>query len=84
MSSVLKPNEQDSGLDAAIEQAIAVCDGDMRAAIRALIIANNLLECEIAELRKAVSHAYMRGRFGPTRDRRDGVVRWRCDIRRRK
>jgi hypothetical protein len=63
MSSVSKPNEQDDGLQAAVEQAIAVCDGDMRAAIRALIVANNFLESEIAELKKAVSHAYTRGRF---------------------
>ena len=63
MSSVLKPNEQDDGLEAAVEQAIAVCDGDMRAAIRALIVANNFLESEISELKKAVSHAYTRGRF---------------------
>ena len=63
MSSVSKPNEQDDGLDAAVEQAIAVCDGDMRAAIRALIVANNFLESEISELNKAVSHAYTRGRF---------------------
>jgi hypothetical protein len=63
MSSVLKPNEQDDGLEAAVDQAIAVCDGDPRAAVRALIVANNLLELEIADLRKAVSHAYARGRF---------------------
>jgi hypothetical protein len=63
MSSVTQPNEQDNGLEAAVDQAIAVCDGDPRAAVRALIIANNLLESEIAELRKAVSHAYTRGRF---------------------
>ncbi len=63
MSSVLEPNEQDDGLEAAVEQAIAVCDGDMRAAIRALIVANNFLESEISELKKAVSHAYTRGRF---------------------
>jgi hypothetical protein len=63
MSSVLKPDEQDDGLEAAVEQAIAVCDGDMRAAIRALIVANNFLESEISELKKAVSHAYTRGRF---------------------
>jgi hypothetical protein len=31
MSSVSKPNEQDDGLEAAVDQAIAVCDGDMRA-----------------------------------------------------
>ena len=58
MSSVSKPNEQDDGLDAAVEQAIAVCDGDMRAAVRALIVANNFLESEISELKKAVSHAH--------------------------
>jgi len=63
MSSVSKPNEQDDGLDAAVEQAIAVCDGDMRAAIRALIVANNFLDSEISELKKAVSHAYTRGRI---------------------
>jgi hypothetical protein len=63
MSSVSKPNEQDDGLEAAVDQAIAVCDGDMRAVIRALIVANNFLESEISELMKAVSHAYTRGRF---------------------
>jgi hypothetical protein len=63
MSSVSRPNEQDDGLEAAVDQAIALCDGDPRAAVRALIVANNLLEAEIADLRKAVSHAYTRGRF---------------------
>jgi len=63
MSSVSQPNEKDHGLEAAVDQAIAVCDGDPRAAVRALIVANNLLESEIADLKKAVSHAYTRGRF---------------------
>ena len=63
MSSVLKPNEQDDGLEAAVDQAIAVCDGDPRAAVRALIVANNLLELEIADLRKAISHGYTCGCF---------------------
>ncbi|MCK1513104.1 hypothetical protein IVB22_11085 [Bradyrhizobium sp. 190] len=62
MSTVSRPNEQD-GLEAAVDQAIATCHGDPRAAVRALIVANNLLESERAELKKAVSHAYMRGRF---------------------
>jgi hypothetical protein len=63
MSSVSEPKEQDDGLEAAVDQAIAACDGDMRAAVRALIVANHFLESEIAELKKAVSHAYTRGRF---------------------
>ena len=63
MSSVSQPNEQDGGLEAAVDQAIAACHSDSRAAVRALIVANNFLESEIAELMKAVSHAYTRGRF---------------------
>ena len=55
--------EEDGGLEAAVDQAIVACGGDMRAAIRALIVANNYLESEVAELMKAVSHAYARGRF---------------------
>jgi len=58
MSSVLQPDEQDDWLETAVDQAIAICDGDPRAAVRALIVANNLLESEIADLKKAVSHAY--------------------------
>ena len=63
MSSVLKPNQQDDGLEAAVDEAIAACGGDPRTAVRALIVANNFLESEMAELKKAVSHAYTRGRF---------------------
>ena len=37
--------------------------GDMRSTIRALIVANDYLESEVSELMKAVSHAYVRGRF---------------------
>ena len=64
MSSGLQPNTQDADeLEAAVDQAIAACDGDMRSAIRALIVANEYLESEVNELMKAVSHAYDRGRF---------------------
>jgi hypothetical protein len=61
-----KPNHagaDDSELEADVDEAIAACDGDLRATIRALIIANNFLESEVSELMKAVSHAYTRGRF---------------------
>ena len=53
----------EDGLEAAVEQAISACGGDMRATIRALIVANEYLETEVGELMKAVSHAYARGRF---------------------
>jgi hypothetical protein len=54
---------EESELEVAVDQAIAACDGDLRATIRALIVANDFLESEIGELMKAVSHAYARGRF---------------------
>jgi hypothetical protein len=54
---------EDDGLEAAVDQAIAACGGDMRSAIRALIVANDFLESEVSELMKAVSHAFARGRF---------------------
>jgi hypothetical protein len=64
MSSASQANAQGADeFEAAIDQAIAACDGDMRATIRALIVANNYLESEVSELMKAVSHAYVRGRF---------------------
>jgi hypothetical protein len=63
MSSASKPNEQDDGLETAVDQAIALCHGGMPAAVRALIVTNNYLESEITELKKAVSHAYTCGRF---------------------
>ncbi|HYI27361.1 MAG TPA: hypothetical protein VD863_05865 [Bradyrhizobium sp.] len=64
MSSSSPANaEEDNGLEAAVNQAIAACGGDMRSTIRALIVANEFLESEAAELMKAVSHAYTRGRF---------------------
>lgn len=64
MSSRSNPDKQDAdGLEEAVDQAIAACDGDMRSTIRALIVANEYLEFEVSELMKAVSHAYVRGRF---------------------
>ena len=64
MSSSSQSNqEEDSGLETAVDQAISSCGGDMRATIRALIVANEYLETEVSELMKAVSHAYARGRF---------------------
>src|SRR5229473_2698077 len=64
MSSGPQPNTQDAdGLEAAVEQAVAACGGDMRSTIRALIVAYDYLETEVGELMKAVSHAYTRGRF---------------------
>jgi hypothetical protein len=61
--SASDPDPEADGLEAAVDQAIAACHGNMRDAIRALIVANDFLEAEVGELMKAVSHAYVRGRF---------------------
>lgn len=64
MSSSPQPTAPDDDeLEAEVDEAIAACGGDLRATIRALIVANKYLECEVGELMKAVSHAYVRGRF---------------------
>jgi hypothetical protein len=58
-----KPIVDDGGLEAAVDEAVDACGGDLRATIRALIVANDFLETEVTELMKAVSRAYGRGRF---------------------
>ncbi len=64
MSSSSHPkSEEHDELEFAVDQAVLACGGDLRATIRALIVANEYLETEVGELMKAVSHAYARGRF---------------------
>ena len=50
-------------LEVATDQVIAACDGDARAAVRALIVAKGLLEAELAEAHAATSKGYARGRL---------------------
>jgi stage V sporulation protein SpoVS len=57
------PQPEPDRLEAAADEAIAACGGDVRDAVKALIVANEYLESEVCELMQAVSHAYVRGRF---------------------
>jgi len=50
-------------LEVATDQVIAACDGDARAAVRALIVAKGLVEAELAEVHAATSIGYARGRL---------------------
>ena len=63
MSSSPNPQPDADQLEAAVDQAIAACDGDAREAIKALIVANAFLETELEKLRAAVSMGYARGRL---------------------
>src|SRR5687768_10249315 len=54
---MLQPEQQD-GLDAVVDTAIAACDGDPRAAVRALIVANNFLTEHVDALSKELDYAW--------------------------
>ncbi len=50
-------------VEAEVDEAIATCGGDVRAALRATLIANAYLETEIERLTKAISTGFARGRM---------------------
>jgi hypothetical protein len=62
-SAAPNPQADADRLEAAADEAIAACGGNVRDALKAMIVANEFLESEICELMQAVSHAYVRGRF---------------------
>ena len=49
----------DRHYEQACDQAIAMCDGNLRSTIKALIMANEYLEIELAELQAAVAAGCM-------------------------
>ncbi len=63
------PQSETERLDIAADQAISACGGDMRSAVRALILANEFLEYELCEMFKAVTNGHNRGR-GKTPEKR--------------
>jgi hypothetical protein len=74
MPQTAAPNPQADAdrREAATDHAIAACGGDARDAVKALIVANEFLEAQVAELRAAVSNGYVHGKFEPVpRDRKD-------------
>ena len=62
-SAAPNPQADADRLEEAANQAIAACGGDVRGALKALILANVCLESEVSELMQAVSQAYVLGRF---------------------
>ena len=43
--------------DAAIDEIVASCNGDLRGAVRALLLINEHLEAELAQLYAAAAHS---------------------------
>ena len=54
MTQAAAPSET-SRYEQACDQAIAMCDGNLRSTIKALIMANEFLETELTELQAAIS-----------------------------
>jgi len=70
-----KPDTSDP-LEFAVREAIALCDGDVRAALRAALVANSFLMAEMEQLNRAVSFGFTRGR-SPARSASDKLDDWR-------
>jgi len=51
----------------ACDQAIAMCDGNLRSTIKALIMANEYLETELEQLQASVSDDHALGRIPRTK-----------------
>jgi hypothetical protein len=62
-SAAPNPQADADRLEAAADEAIAACRGNVRDALKAMIVANEFLESEVCELMQAVSRAFARGRF---------------------
>ena len=57
-----EPPPETDPLELAADRAIAACDGDVRAALKATIVAYGCLESDLKQLQAAVSSGYARGK----------------------
>jgi hypothetical protein len=55
------PSEE---LEAAVDAVVTLCEGDQRAALRALVAANDYLNTEVERLQELISKGYARSRLG--------------------
>lgn len=64
-------------LELQVDQAIALCDGDVKAALRAALVYNGFLERKLDQFRTMISSGYMRSRISPARRASEKVDDWR-------
>ena len=64
-------------IEAAVDQAIAICDGDVRAALRAALVYNEFLEWKVEIMRGVVSAGFTRGKVTPARAASAKLDDWR-------
>jgi hypothetical protein len=58
MRTTRRTTRRSRALEAAVAQAIAACDGDLKATIRALVVANNLLTEQNAALSQELDYGW--------------------------
>ena len=61
-SNPAEPPIQTDDLEGTVDRIVAECDGDPRAAVRTLVVANSFLERELESVLAEVSRGYVRGR----------------------
>jgi len=64
-------------IEIAIDAAIALCDGDVRAALAAALVYNEFLERKLDQFRRQVSSGYTRGKISPGRGASEKLDDWR-------
>ncbi len=64
-------------VEQAVDQAIPICDGNVRAALRAALLANSFLAEEVERLTQAVSFGFARGKLSPARRASAKLDSWR-------
>jgi replication-associated recombination protein RarA len=62
--SLTVPSEE---LEAAVDAVVALCEGDQRAALRALVAANDYLNADVERLQELISKGYARSRISPVK-----------------
>jgi hypothetical protein len=59
----IEAESSDPDLEAEVDEAIRICGGDIRAALRATLVANAYLETEVERLTETISTGFDRGRM---------------------
>jgi hypothetical protein len=82
--SMIEPAQTapDDGLESDVDAAIALCDGDVRAALRAAFVYIQFLERQIEIISPMVSAGYIRGKISAPRAASKKLDDWRDIFRR--
>jgi hypothetical protein len=69
--------EAAAALEREVDYAIAICDGDVRAALRSTLVANAFLDAELERLVQVVSVGFTRGKISIGREASEKLDDWR-------